>query len=300
MEWVVLIIGLAAMILGSDQLVRGCVRFARRVQLSEFITSILIIGIGTSLPELVISILSSFRGIGGLALSNTIGSNIINVLGIMGLGFVLHAVPTDARARRLDIAFVMIAGVALVVMMMTGILGRLDAAILFSMFLIYSVLATRRPARKPEAHKIHALKIAIPIAIGGLALYLGSKYFMDALTVITRSLHMGDRLAGILITAPGTSVPELLVTIVAAIHRRPGIALGNILGSNLANILLVVAAAAVIRPITVSPELMRLDIWVMIASTTMLCAQLCVAKKLGRKTGILYLLLLAVYFYWLI
>jgi cation:H+ antiporter len=290
------------MVFGADWLVKGCSRLARRIGISEFIVSVVIIGIGTTAPEIIVSILSSAKGYGSLAISNAIGSNIFLILGIFAIGVLLHPITIDYHKRKLELYFVFLAATAMMWTVIDGTISRIDGMVLFSIFLAY-IIAYRikniNTLKKNKPEYIHIKKILIPLIAGILGLYFGSKYFMSALETIALNYSLNERIMGILIVAPGTSVPELLVTIIASIRKHSGIILGNILGSNIANISLAVAGASFMSPLTVSKYTLSLDIWVMVGATALLCWQLSHFKKISKLTGIIYLSLLGIYIYFI-
>ena len=299
MSWIVLILSLIAMALGADWLVRGCTYLARKIGVSEFILSMLIIGIGTTTPEIIISLISSANGHGTLVVSNAIASNTIRILGVLGLGALLHPIITNGHQRKIDIYFVFLATIAMMWAISDGVVSKLDGFVLFSIFVAYALVHWIKTAETPEeAHteNIHIMKIIVPLTASIAALYFGSRYFMDALNQLTSVYDLDDTLAGIMIVAPGTSAPEILITIVAATRRRGSIILGNILGSNLANICLAVAASTMFAPLPVSPHILSIDIWVLIAATTIFSWQMLHFRRLSRLTGIIYITLLVVYF----
>jgi cation:H+ antiporter len=302
MTVVILILALLAMLWGADMLVNGCVRLSRRIHLSPFFVSVIIIGVGTSLPELIISIISAAGGNGTLAVSNTIGSNIVNILGILGIGALIYPIAANYRAHKMDLAFVWLASVGLMYTIADGTVSRGDGIMLLLIFIAYVLFSMREhkytpPAAHRHSEKMHLFyKIAVPIVFGIALLYFGSDYFMRSLESIAKNLGMNSTLAGILIVAPGTSAPELLITIMAAIRRQAGVALGNILGSNMANIVIVVATGALIAPLAVSPHLLHIDIWIMLGALMLLSVMMRFFGKISRTVGIVFLCILGAYF----
>lgn len=308
-QWLYLVLGLAGMLFGAKWLVDGCVRLCRRFGFSEFVVSVIVIGIGTCLPELFVSFISGARDLGTLVISNNVGSNIINIWGILGIGAMLWPISMSGRRQSAsdrhlaDLAFMCAASVALAVMVWLGTIGRIEGLILFGILFAYLWYVRQRGTG--ENHPAANLRLTVSravwrmmllIIIGILALYVGSEVFMDALQKIADG-HLDQTMMGILIVAPATAVPELLVTIIAAFRRRPQIAVGNIIGSNFMNIVLVISTGALIIDLPVTPHIANFDIVVMLAATAMLCFDLLYWKKISRAKGALYLLLLAAYLY---
>jgi cation:H+ antiporter len=238
---------------------------------------------------------------GTLTLSNNIASNIVNILWILGLGALVAPIAMQGRRHLADLAFLGAASVALAVMIWTdGAVGRADGIILASMFAAYLAYSASviKSADAPDARAKHNGRIGLALAsvAAGIAmLYFGSDGFIGALESVISNYGISQTLAGILIVAPGTSVPELLVTIFAALKGRPQIAVGNIIGSNFVNITLVTAAGAILTDLPASRHIMNFDIWVMLGATLLLGFNLLYNRRLSRLIGAIYLLLLAAY-----
>ena len=309
-QWLILIASLAAMLLGADWLVRGCVRLARSFGLSEFIVSVFIIGIGTSLPELLVSVFSSAENIGGMAVGTNVSSNIINIFGVLGIGALARPIIFQAKNYKADLAFMLLATAAFFVFIMTGTITRIDGVFLVVLFAVYAAhcwLFYKRAGAVAHTCPRHAGwavpaqphldgKIAFLILFGILILYFGSDSFMIALQKISAHLNLSPTMAGILIVAPGTATPELIITILAAAKHQPQIAVGNIIGSNMMNIVLVIAAGALIAPLPVEKHVMNYDVWIMLVATAIMCVSIW-RGKFSRFTGFIYLALLAAYFW---
>lgn len=295
MNWIIILFSLVAMGLGADWLVRGCSRLARKIGVSEFLVSIIIIGIGTTAPEIIVSLISSAKGMGTLVVSNAVASNIFRILGVLGLGALLHPLTTRGAKRKLDLYFVLLATIVFAWTIVDGSVSAFDGIMLFAVFAAYAIahgIKSFPYSHKVRTENIHLSRI-LPFIIGSIAaLYLGSHYFMQALLEIAGNYGLSERTAAILIVAPGTSAPEILITIIAATRKRASIIIGNILGSNMANICLAVAASAQIAPLAVANEIINIDIWILIGITALFCWQMLHFRRLGRWTGIFYLTLM--------
>jgi cation:H+ antiporter len=307
MHWVYLFLGLAAMLVGADWLVRGCVRFCRRYGISEFIVSAIVVGIGTSMPELLVSFISGARGLGALVISNSIASNIVNIWGVIGIGALVTPIAVrDKRSRLSDLIFLGVATAAVSIMIWLGEFGFFNSLILLAILGAYlwhgySCAVADKDAARMRKHPYEVLKnahiwhVLILIAAGILGMYLGSEVFMDSLEAVASANRLDQTMVGILIVAPGTAVPELMVTIMAALKRHPQIAIGNIIGSNFMNLALVIPAGAIMARLPVSAHIAKFDTWVMIAATVMLFFDLLHRRSLSRWHGVLYLMLLGAY-----
>jgi cation:H+ antiporter len=295
MSWIIVIISLAAMGLGADWLVNSCTGLARRIGVSEFMVSVVLIGIGTTEPEIIVSLIYGAKGMGTMVVSSAIASNVFRILGVFGLGALLHPMITGGAKRKLDLYFILLAGIVLAWTIADGVASAFDGMVLFAVFVAYAVAHGVKSI--PDAHKIHPENIhlskTIPVIAGSMAaLYLGSHHFVNALTEIAANYGLSERMVATLIVAPGTSAPEILVTIIAAMRKRAGIILGNILGANMANICLAVAAAAQIAPLAVAGEVARVDVWILMGITALFCWQMLHFRRLGRWTGALYISLM--------
>ena len=298
MSWIILIFSLLVMIFSADWLIKGCTRLASRIGVSEFILSVVIIGIGTTAPEIVISIISSANGYGELAISNALGSNIFLILGVFGMGLLLQPVKVDKKKIETSVYFTFFTSIVMLWTIADGTVSFSDGIVLFSVFLLYLIVYRLKSSKKQiKPEYIHIYKILVPLIAGIIGLYFGGKYFVNSLETLAVNYNISHRITGILIAAPGTSVPELLVTIIAAIKKRGGVLLGNILGSNIANISLAIGSAAFIAPLTVPINIISLDIWVMVVVTGIFCWQLLHFKNIPRIYGFFYLISLGTYYY---
>ncbi|MDR2685557.1 MAG: hypothetical protein LBB23_02160 [Rickettsiales bacterium] len=299
MHWVYLILSLSAMMIGANWLVRGCIAIAHRLRVSEFIISVVIIGIGTSLPELLISIISGVRHMGELVITTNIVANIFNVFFVLGLGALIHPIIMDGRKHLTDLIFICVVSIVAAIMLFFPPIGKAEAAILLALFAAYMILKYKMQNNKssPElSGQSWKITASFALVIAGIAAtYFSSIYFMNALEIVSDMNELNETLAGILIVAPGTSTPELLITLTAAIHRRPQIAIGNIIGSNLMHIMLIISAGALVADLGVNEHIQSLDIWVMLLSVAALMFSLLYNRKISRMGGVIYLGIFALY-----
>jgi len=312
-----LIAGLALIIVGADKLVDGASSIARRYGISEFIIGMTIVGFGTSAPEMVVSMTGAVEGNADIAIGNVVGSNIINMLfglGVTALIFPMSITRTNFR-RDLPLHF---ACTALVLLLgMTGVLfpslgtgdirlSRIDGALLLLAFVLYMWLNFRSgkaPAEQQEGSgKVWSMPLSIVMILLGLvALVFGGRFFVNGATGLARALGASDKFIAITVLAVGTSLPELATCIVAAAKHRGQLALGNILGSNIFNLLLILGISAVITPL--SCERMDFaDALVLLTGAVLLMLASWTGhnRKLDRFDGALLLLTWAGYMSWLI
>lgn len=316
MTYLLLIGGLAMLLLGADKLVDTSVAIAKRANLSDFIIGITIVGMGTSAPELFVSFSSALEGKGDLAIGNVIGSNICNTLLILGITAIVMPFAITRPNLRRDIPFGIFVSFLLMLLCCDNIfphiyeneVGRLDALFLlliFTCYIGYTVLASKKenadtgkPADESNAKSFFIGKplwVLIPAAAISLAILLyGGNLFLDSAVEIAREIGMSEKVISITIVAVGTSLPELITCVIAARKGNPQLALGNVLGSNVFNILLILGISALIHPIVLH-GINLLDFGVMILGTvlTFVFAFTFGKRILDRIEGVI---LVAIYF----
>lgn len=309
----ILLAGLALVVFGADYLVDGASNIARRAGLSEFVIGLTIVGIGTSMPELVVSFVGAIQGNADISIGNVVGSNIFNVLLILGVTALIRPVEITRINRFKDIPLNLAVTLALVLLGFKKTLFGLGPAdeisrsegniflVIFISYLIYS-FRSDKPAEEETALPEHSLFLSLLMVLGGLAaLIFGGRIFVNAATSIARLAGLSDAFIAITILAGGTSMPELATCIVAAAKNRGQMALGNIIGSNISNILLILGGASVIHPLSFS-GVGLVDAGVLLLSALLICAGAYTGKHrhLGRKSGVLMLLCEAAYLTYLI
>lgn len=308
-----LLVGLGLIVLGADWLVEGASTLARKAGVSEFVIGLTIVGFGTSCPELVVSLTGALEGNADVAVGNVLGSNIFNVLFILGLTALLCPVSMTADNRKRDIPETL-----LVTMLFLGFgmchsllgigeadgLSRLDGAIFLFVFALYLFASFRRGKSSEEdsaESKPRKLWQAILLVLTGLAgLIFGGNLFVDSATALARMLGVSDKFIAVTILAGGTSLPELATSLVAALKGRNQLALGNILGSNVFNILLILGASALITPLSFA-SVTYVDALVLLLSVTLLLLWAYTGRRerIDRWEGALMLLLFGAYYYYL-
>ena len=307
-----LLVGLALVVFGADYLVEGASSIARKFGLSEFVIGLTIVGMGTSAPEMVVSFIGAAQGNADISIGNVIGSNIFNTLLILGLTAMILPMSITADNRKKDIPVNILITVLLIVLGLeatlfgigTDGLSRLDGAILIALFIGYMILSfhQNKPAQEEEQSKPVKPWLAVLMIIGGLAaLVFGGNLFVDSATYIARSLGVSDKFIAITILAGGTSLPELATCIAAAVKKKGQLALGNIIGSNVFNILLILGGSALIHPLSFA-GISYVDLGVLLACSLALLTSCWVGKKnqIDRLDGSLFLLLWAAYMAYLI
>ncbi|WP_304617197.1 sodium:calcium antiporter [Paracoccus sp. (in: a-proteobacteria)] len=289
MEWILLIAGLAALFVGGEALVRGAVGIARRLAIPPLLIGLTVVGFGTSTPELLVSVDAALRGVPDIAIGNIIGSNIGNILLILGLAALIWPIRIMGDTLRRDTAVMMGAALVLLPAFWPGELGRPAGLALVAGLVGFLLLSFLRPGSdqpaEDDAPPPRLWLSLIWVAAGLAALMLGARWLVDGATTIARDLGLSEAFIGLSIVAIGTSLPELATSLVAALRRQSEIAIGNIVGSNIFNVLGILGITAVIQPIPVADRFLTLDLPVMIAVSALLTVLL-MRPRIGRLTGL--------------
>lgn len=310
-EFLVAGLGLIILLLAGDVLVKGAVNLSLRLGIPALIVSLTVVAFGTSAPELLISVKSVLDGVPGLALGNVVGSNTANVLLILGIPALLFGLDAGSDTRR-SFLF-MIGGTLLFILLaftgpFTWISGLVLLAVLGAILFdaARSAQAHRREANgAPAPVEADALeeadpdmpwwKIGLYLALGLVGLPLGADLLVDSSVAIAQAYGVSDTVIGLTLVAIGTSLPELATTVMAALRRHSDVALGNVIGSNMFNLLGIIGVAALVGPIPVDPTLLRFDIWVMLAASLALAPFVFLRWSMGRLVGVIFTALYVAY-----
>lgn len=317
MDYLLLVVGLALLLLGANYLVDSSVAIAKRAKISNFIIGLTIVGIGTSAPELFVSLQSGLTGHGDIAMGNVVGSNITNLLLILGVTAVICPFAIEKQTHRSDIPFSIFAAVLLTMFVNDSwnpgidenILSRLDGGVFLIIFISYFIYTLFIKAKNPqeakeemdqdatsslEGKKPALLWVIAAVSLG--ALLCGGQLFLDSAINLARAWGLTEAVISITIVAVGTSLPELITSVMAACKNNPQLALGNILGSNVFNILMILGLTASITPIHVV-GINAIDFMVMIGATvaTFIVTYTFKKKKFDRAEGVIFLLCYVAY-----
>lgn len=312
LQIVLLIGGLLLILLGANWLVDGSSSIAKKFGISEFVIGLTIVGIGTSSPEMVVSFLSAFQGKADMAVGNIVGSNIFNTFMILGATALIAPLTITKNNLKKDIPLNIIVSVLLILLGMnftifgkgTNQLCRIDGAILLLIFAWYLWSSFRSDSGDSDGEGIKEYKtgISIILIIAGLAgLIFGGRVFVDAATELAKAFGVSDKFIAITVMAAGTSMPELATCIVAALKGRGQLALGNVLGSNISNTLLILGGASLIHPLSFS-GMSYVDLGILLTGALALMASAYLFKKntLDRYEGAILILAEAGYMWYLI
>ncbi|MCB1472701.1 MAG: calcium/sodium antiporter [Rhodobiaceae bacterium] len=295
LEYILFVAGLALLMVAGDLLVRGSVGIADRMSIPPLVIGLTVVAFGTSAPELVVCINAALAGSPAIAIGNIVGSNIANVLLVLGLPALIAPTLTDQRDALRNTIYMVAATAVFVVLCLTGALNRWQGAILFALliaFLWESVRSARTGADlREEIEELEGpaknMTIAVLFVIGGLVgLPLAADMMVDAAQTIARRWGVSEAAIGLTVVALGTSLPELAATVMAAIRREGAIAIGNVIGSNIFNLLGIMGVTALVAPLRVPSEVMRLDIWVMAATAIVVLAFVGGRWRISRPAGI--------------
>lgn len=320
MDILLLIIGLALILAGANFLTDGSAALAQRFRVPEFIIGLTIVAVGTSTPELVVSVLSAIAGKSDVAIGNVVGSNIFNVFLILGLCALIRPLPLTAGNIRRDIPFGVATSLLLLVLAMDSWfkagavdrIGRLDGILMLVIYLLlmtYTIRATGRTApadspadgSQPQKRPMAGWLMAVMI-IGGLAgLIFGGELFLDSATALARRMGISESVIAITLVAGGTSLPELASSVVSLIKGKSDMALGNVIGSNIANILLILGLSATINPLTMG-GITLVDLLVVLLSAVLLFLAAFTFRRraIDRWEGALFLVIYAAYIAYLV
>ena len=311
MEYLILIVTLVGIVFGADWLVAGAVSIARRFRVSDFVIGAAIVGIGTSMPELVVSFFGAIKGNADVAIGNIVGSNIFNVLGILGLTAICFPIAIDRKNMTFEIPFCIGVSVILTLLALNffngtpATIGRVDGIILLLLFVGYMYYSFVRDQKNATSAPVEAdepilsLWKAILKIVGGLAVLIVScDLFVDNAVAVARSFGVNDAFISLTLIACGTSLPELAASVVAAFKKNTQLALGNIVGSNIFNILLILGVSAQVMPLT-SVGITWVDYVVMIAAATVPLL-FGFKGKIGRVGGLLMVASFVLYTWYLL
>lgn len=315
-SFILLIVGLVLILLGADALVNGASAVARKYGISEFVVGLTIVGIGTSAPELIVSAISAINGSSDIAIGNVVGSNISNVFMILGVTAIIAPITLTKSNLKYDLPIAL--GVSLLLFVLAydsiflgkefNVISRWDGLILFVMFILFMIYSFKSSASgdqneesdESENGKVNIVKSVLLIVCGLVGLVLGGRLFVNSGSDIARGFGVSDAFIGITVMAVGTSLPELAASVNAALKKKGQMALGNVIGSNIFNILLILGTSSIIRPLTLGGITM-IDVGMMILTTVMimLSALLISKKEIKRGVGALFFMIYIAYIVYL-
>lgn len=314
MPWVLSGLGLLILLLAGDALVKGAVNLSLRLGVPALIVSLTIVAFGTSAPELLISIKAVLDNAPGLALGNVVGSNTANILLVLGVPALLATMHTSECSTRKTYNFMIAASLLFIALAFRGVFDWIAGLTLLAA-LTYVLVDQLREAKshrracksdaKEDLDELEDLEgvdpdmpgwqIAVFMVLGLIGLPLGAGLLVDNATIIAQAYGVSDTVIGLTLVAIGTSLPELATTVMAALRRQADVALGNVIGSNMFNLLAIMGIASLVGPINVDPEFLRFDLWVMLCASLLLIPFVYLRKDITRGWGIALSALYALY-----
>lgn len=266
-----IVVGVALVLFGADKLTEGASALARRMNVPEIVIGLTIVAAGTSAPELFVSIVSALKGTPDMAVGNVVGSNTMNAMLIVGCAAMVAPMAISPLTVKKDIPFSVLASVALIVLALDSFLGRTDGIILlagFAAFMVYTLMQAKAGSSEAVKEASPVWKNLLFVVFGLAGLVVGSNLFVDSASSVALSLGISEGVVGLTIVAGGTSLPELATSVVAARKGQSAIAIGNVIGSNVFNILLILGLTATISPLEIE-GITTIDMAVMLLSVAL-------------------------------
>lgn len=292
-------LGLVLLVVAGDALVRGAVNLSLRLGIPALIVGLTVVAFGTSAPELLVSVKAVLDNAAGIALGNVVGSNIANVLLVLGLPALISTIHSGASDTRRSYLMMIAASALFIVLCLMGPIVWWHALILLA-GLAYMLWDSYRSAQDHRANgdpeeplegadpSMPAWKIAAFLIAGLIGLPLGADLLVDSAVVIARQIGVSETVIGLTLVAIGTSLPELATSIVAAIRKQADVALGNVIGSNMFNLLGIIGVAGLVGPMPVPETLLRLDLWVMLGASLLLVPFVLMGRDITRGVGVAF------------
>lgn len=296
-----LLLGILLLYGGGELLIKGAVSVAKKAGVSELFTGLVIVGFGTSFPELMVSVGAALQGASDIAIGNVVGSNIGNTLLILGIcATVVPLVVTELSLRR-DATAVLLATILLMILSVDGFLGMIDAIVLLVLLAVYLTIAYKSELRqfsnsdlsytaiKPKIEFSSFVKPFLFTVSGLVLLIMGARSLLNGALGISEALQISEAVVGLTVVAVGTSLPELTISLLAVIRGNTDVAVGNILGSNLFNLLGILGIAVLFEPISVNQRILEFDQWILLGTAIILFIFMMTGRKLTRGEGIILL-----------
>lgn len=300
--------GLAFLYIGGEVFVRAAAAIGKRLHMSPLVSGLTIVAFATSAPELAISLDAAINNLPGLAIGNVIGSNICNLALILGIVTIIKPAPVRQTLVRRDVLVMIITTLLVPLLLLDENLARIEGVLLVLCIVTYVVLTiwharATRSSRRPEEHSVPALTentlLNVALAVAGVALLVaGSRAFVEASVTLAALIGVPAAVVGLSAAAFGSSLPELSASVIAAKHGQPEMAAGNLIGSNIFNLLLILGATSIVRPLSME-SVTAIDLGVMIGVTALALALMLTRVAVGRREGFLLVAAYAAYMGWL-
>lgn len=299
MDVLFLILGLVVLVVSGDFLVKGAVGVAEKFKLSPLVIGMTVVSFGTSAPELFVSVKAAMMGSPDLAIGNVIGSNIANIALVLAITVIIFPLIVERDSKIIDWPMMMFSSILFYLFSMDNVIERWEGVVLVILLIIFIVLIIRKSRKQNKNVDVEIdgepnnFPLTLVFLFGGLiGLKFGADWLLDGAVGIAKSFGMSEKVIGVTIVAFGTSVPELAASCIAAFRKQTDISIGNLVGSNIFNIMIVIGITSIIMPISVAPSVMSFDMFWMLGIALALWPMMFIGKKMGRIHG---LILLAAY-----
>ncbi len=303
--------GFVYLLMGGDLLVRGSLGLARESKIPPMIVGLTVVAMGTSAPELMVSSFSALSGYPGIAIGNVVGSNIANILLVIGVPVLIHPIVCDQEGLGKQTGLMIAVSLLFIVMCIYQPITFMEGALLFFILVVFLILTTRGIGVMPgideseteeELERVLGMPgtrgtITLFIVLGIVALPLGADLVVEGAAGLASSWGVSEAVIGLSLIALATSLPELSTTVIAALHKSSDVAIGNVVGSNLFNILAILGITAMLTPIPVEPSFLQFDLWVMFGVAVLLWVYVLAKRTIGKLSGIAFLAAYVAYLY---
>jgi cation:H+ antiporter len=288
--------GLTILVVGAELMIRGAVDLALRAKLSPLVVGLTVVSLGTSAPELLVSLMAALKGSSVMAVGNVVGSNISNISLVLGACIVVFPIAADRDARRIHWPVMMLVSLLFVALIWDDGVARWEGllfVLLLVAYVVWMVWSSRRKANQPGSKPVVVTTpvwrslLFFAVGVGGLT--IGADWFVEGAVGISRSLGVSEQLIGVTVVALGTSMPELVTSLMAAFRKQADISIGNLIGSNIFNLLGIIGVSAMVLPIRVDHSDFLLDLGAMLLISLLLLPFMALSRKLGRWHGLVLL-----------
>ena len=301
MLWFFSFLGLLLLVISGDFIVRGAIELSSRLRISALLVSLTIVAFGTSAPELIVAIKATLNGAPGLAMGNVVGSNIANILLVLGLPILLVRLQNDIADTRRSFVFMIFASVLFVFLGMSGSFSWVYGVVLLSLLIFILADSFRQGRKNVENYENKSRKlkswssIIFFLLLGILGLPLGADILVKNASLLANDYGISDAIIGLTLVAIGTSLPELATTFVAVIRKKADVVLGNLIGSNIFNLLAIIGITSLISPVPVDPTFISFDFWVMLGASFIITPFIFLKIQFNRFSGFIFTMLYGSY-----
>jgi len=307
-DYLLLILGLAVLIFGGDLLVKGASGIALKLNMEPMVVGLTVVSLGTSAPELIVSIKSALNGNPDIAMGNVVGSNIANLGLVLAITAIVFPIAVNRKVLRIDWPVMVFFAALAFIFGLDNLITRFEGGVLLVTLVVYIYMLLQRGKSHPDAgagdieidtdaERESMMKLILLLLGGMVALYLGSEWFLSGAIDIGRSFNLSESVIGVTIVAFGTSAPELAASVIAAYRKETDIALGNLVGSNIFNIGAVLGTTSIISPLVIDAKIMNVDIFWMLGIAVIIFPLMVFKKKLSLLSGIILFSLYCIFIY---